>query len=83
MKDHWLNRINDCCLTLLYHIDDISEYLQRFDNTTNNIAILDRRLVEITDVLKPVYSAAALLGVHVLRLFYQLLIDASTTYFSF
>ena len=32
------------------------------------------------DVFKPLYAAAALLGEHVLELFHQLLIDASTTY---
>ena len=83
MKDYKLNRINDCFLTPLYRIADIIKYFQRFENSTNNMAILGRRFVEIRDVLKPVYSAAALLGVHVLRPFYQLLIDPSTTYSSF
>jgi len=82
LKDHRFNRINDCCLALLYHIDDIAHYLQKFENITNSMAILDRNFVEMTDILKPLYAATALLGVHVLRPFYQLLIDLDTTYTS-
>ena len=34
----------------------------------------------MTDVLKPLYAVAALLGVYVLRPLYQLLVDTSTFY---
>ena len=47
LKDRRFNRLNDCCLVLLYHIDDIAEYLIKFEQVTNNKAILDRSFVDI------------------------------------
>ena len=80
LKDHRFNRLNDCCLTVLYHFDDISEFLQRFENVTNNMAILDRSFVDMADVLKPIFCATAVLGHHIMRPFQRLLIDVDTTY---
>ena len=45
-----------------------------------NISILDRIFVELTEVLKPLYVATALIGHHVLRPFHYLLIIVDTTY---
>ena len=80
LKDHRFNRLNDCCLVILYHFDDISEYLTKFENVTNNMAILDRSFVEMGEVLKPIFIATALLGHHILRPFQGLLVDVDTTY---
>lgn len=80
LKDHRFNRLNDCCMLLLYHLDDIAEYLLKFEHVTNNMAILDRSFVEMAEVLKPIYCATALLGIHILRPFLRLLIDTDTTY---
>ena len=79
LKDHRFNRLNDCCLTILYHLDDIASYLEKFNNITNGIAILDRGFVEM-EILKPIFAAIALLGVHVTRPFHKLLMDPSTDY---
>ena len=80
LKDHRFNRLNYCCLVLLYHIDDIAKYLMKDEQITNNMAILDRSIVNMTEVLKPLYAATALLGVHIMRPFQQLIIDVDTTY---
>ena len=45
LKDHRFNRLNDCSLVAFYHFDDIAEYLEKFDNVTNNMAILDLNLL--------------------------------------
>ena len=80
LKDHRFNRLNDCCLVLLYHFDDIAEYLLKFDNVTNNMAILDRSFIDMGDVLKPIFCATALLGHHIMRPFHRLLVDVNTSY---
>ena len=40
LKDHQFNRLNDCCLVFMYHIDDIAECLMKFEHITNNHAII-------------------------------------------
>ena len=32
LKDHRFNRLSECALHLLYHLDDISNYLDKFTN---------------------------------------------------
>ena len=51
LKNHRFNRLNDC-LILVYHIDDIAEYLSRFEHVTNNMAVLDLSFSEMAEVLK-------------------------------
>jgi hypothetical protein len=52
LKDHRFNRLNDCALSVLYHIDDINSYFETF-TITNGVAILDRGFMEI-EILKPI-----------------------------
>lgn len=79
LKDHRFNRVFDCCLSLLYHLDDLSAYLDKYSSIINGITILDRSFVEM-EVLKPIFTAISLLGVHITRPFQTLLIDPTTTY---
>lgn len=79
-KDHRFNRLNDCCLVALHHFDDIGEYLMKFKNITNNMAILDRSFIDLGDILKPIFCATAILGYHITRPFHRLLLDLNTTY---
>ena len=72
--------MNDCSLVILYHFDDIAEYLLKFESITNNIAILDRSFIDIGDVLKPIFCATAVLGYHITRPFHRLLVDVKTSY---
>lgn len=67
---------------MLYHFDDIAEYLMKFEHVTNNMAILDRSFVDMGDVLKPIFCATAVLGHHIMRPFQRLLVDVDTTYAS-
>ena len=79
LKDHRFNRLGDCCLSLVHHIDDIARYLEKFDNIINGITILDRSFVDM-EILKPIFASIALLGVHITRPFHTLLMDADTNY---
>ena len=79
LKDHRFNRMNDCALTLLHHLDDIDAYLEKYQSVINGISILDRTFVEM-DILKPIFNAIALIGIHVSRPFHSLIMDVDTTY---
>ena len=79
LKDHRFNRLSDYSLTLLYHLDDIANYLDKFSNIVNGITIIDRSFVEM-DILKPIFAAISLLGIHFTRPFHSLLLDKDTNY---
>ena len=78
-KDHRFNRLFQCCLVLVHHIDDISSYLDTYRNVVNGISILDRSFVEMS-LLKPVFCAAALIGIHITIPFQALLSSNETNY---
>ena len=59
VKDHRFNRIFDCCIHILYHVDDIKLYLDTFQNIMNGIAILDITFLDM-ELLKPIFCATAL-----------------------
>ena len=44
------------------------------------MAILDRKFVDLGDILKPIFCATAILGHHITRPFHSLLLDDETTY---
>ena len=73
------SRLSECALMLLFHLDDISNYLDKFVNIVNGISILDRTFVEM-EILKPTYVAIALLGIHILKPYQFLLMDSDTSY---
>ena len=81
LKDCRFNRFSDCCIRLLYLIDDIAEYLEKFSDILNNVAIIDRSFVKM-ELLKPIFTVISLLGVHVTKPFHYLLMDKETTYSS-
>ena len=61
LKDHRFNRFGDCVVTLLYHLDDITSYLDKFSNIVNGITVLDRSFVEM-EILKPIFAAIGFIG---------------------
>ena len=63
----------------MYHIDDIAQYLDRYKNVINGITILDRGFIEM-EVLKPIYAAITIVGIHVLKPYHLLLLDKETKY---
>ena len=71
--------MQDCCLSLLHHLNDIANYLDANSTIIDDIAIVDKSFIEMK-LLKPIYEAIALLGLYITRPFRTLLIDPSTTY---
>ena len=65
LKDLRFDRLIKCALTLLFHFDDISNYLDKYVNIVEEISILNRTFVE-TKVLKLIYAATVLHGIHIL-----------------
>ena len=64
---------------MLHHLDDIKLYLDTFQNILNGIAILDRTFLDM-ELLKPIFCAAALVGIHIASPFLSLMLDTRTTY---
>ena len=81
LKDHRFNRLQDCATTVLHHMEDISQYLLKYPNITNGIAILDRNFVDM-EILKPILATITLLGIHITRPFQYLLTDPETSKYS-
>ena len=79
LKHRIFNRLHDCALTILYHIDDNHSYLETFTTITNGVSILERGFMEL-EVLKRIFKATALLGFHITRPFHTLLMDDTTVY---
>ena len=79
LKDHRFNRSNDCALSVLHHVNDITSYLEMFSTITNGVAILDRGFMDL-EILKPIFIAIALLGLHITRPFHSLLMSDDTVY---
>jgi len=78
-KDQRFNRIFECCTTLVHHLDDIAEYLETYKNIINGISILDRSFVQMA-LLKPIFCATALIGIHITNPFLILLKIKTTNY---
>ena len=79
LKDHRFNRVFDCCLHILYHLDDIKLYLDTHSNVLNGIAIIDRGFLDM-ELLKPILCATALIGIHYTRPYLALLLNTETNY---
>ena len=79
VKDHRFNRIFDCCIHILYHVDDIKLYLDTFQNILNGIAVLHRTFLDM-ELLKPIFCATALVGIHFTHPFLSLLLDTKCNY---
>ena len=65
----------------MHQLNDIADYLNATYTIINDISILDKSFIEM-ELLKPIYGAIALLGLHITRPFHTLLIDPSNTYFA-
>ena len=57
----------------------MDDYFDHFSNVINGITILDRGFLEM-EVLKPNYAAIALVDLHILKPFHNLMLDKDTTY---
>ena len=79
IKDHRFNRLAECAMAGLYHIDDTAAYSEEYEHIINGIAILNCSFVEM-EVLKPIYTAVCMLGIHILKPFHELLIYPETNY---
>ena len=79
LKDHRFNYLAECAMAALYHIDDIAAYLVEYEHIINGITILDCSFVEM-EVLKPIYTAISMYGIHILKPFHVLLIHPEKHY---
>ena len=75
MKDQRFNIIFECYLRVLHHLDDLDTY----QNILNGVAILDRTFLDM-ELLKPIFCATALIGIHITSPFLSFILDTRTTY---
>ena len=64
LKDHRFNQLFDCALTVLYQVDEIRQFLAKFENMMNDITILEHSFLDM-ELFKPVICATALIGIHI------------------
>ena len=64
---------------MLYHLDDIRQFLDKFGNIINDITILDCSFYDM-ELFKPLFCATALIGIHIGQPFLSLLLDTETNY---
>ena len=81
LKDHQSNRIKDCALATLYHMDDIASNFDQLSNIINSTATPDGGFLEI-EVLQLIYAAISLVGLHILKPFHDLILGKDTTMYS-
>ena len=63
-------------------MDDFANYFDQFSNVINRNAILDCGFLEM-EVLQPIHAAISLFSLHILKTFYNLILDKDTTYSTF
>ncbi|KAK6168680.1 hypothetical protein SNE40_019871 [Patella caerulea] len=79
LKDERFNRLTLTCAVAVYHLDDVSDFLEKFEHVTNQLACIVRCFMEL-DFLKILYVTGALLGLHLVEPFLSLTTSTATTY---
>jgi len=79
LKDERFNRLTLTCAIVLYHLDDVTSFLEKFKHVTNQLACIVRCFIDL-DFLKVLYCAGALVGLHIVEPFLSLTTSSSTTY---
>ncbi|KAK6171675.1 hypothetical protein SNE40_018117 [Patella caerulea] len=79
LKDERFNRLTLTCAVMLYHYDDVTSFLQKFEHVTNQLACIVRCFQDL-DFLKVLYASGALIGLHLVEPFLSLTTSATTTY---
>ena len=78
-KDHRFNRLFECCCSLVYYFEDITSYLETYQSVINGITILDRSFTDMP-LLKVIFAATSLIGIHLSGPFYALIKSTATNY---
>ena len=79
LKNHRFNHIFECCYSLVHHKNDIKSYLEKFSSVVSGLSIIDRSFLNM-EVLKPIFCATSLIGIHIAGPNQYLLINVDTSY---
>ena len=71
--------IFDFSAAILHHLDDIKNYLEQNQHVLNAISIIDRGFLDM-EILKPIFCATALMGMHITSPIMAILLDTNTKY---
>ena len=67
------------CVVKVVEWDDIKAFLEKFKNIVNDITVIDVSFLDM-ELLKPIFVATSLVGIHVSSPFAYMLMDPDTTY---
>ena len=79
LKKERFNRFAYACACVVYHVEDLWTFLDKYEHVTNNLACV---LLAFQDVgcLATILLVAAILGVHLIELFFALTYSGHVTY---
>ena len=63
----------------LYHLDDVTQFLQKYEHVTNQLACIVRYFQDV-EFLKVSYAVGALIGIHLVEPFLSLTTSSKTKY---
>ena len=72
-------RMFDCSAAVLHHLDDIKIYLEQNLHVLNATSIIDRGYLDI-EILKPIFWATSLMGMHITSPLTAILLDTNIKY---
>ena len=78
LKDLRFNRVCDCAIHVLHHLDDVNAYLDTYSNILNTLAIQDRSFLGM-ELLQPILCAISLIGIHFTSPYLSMVISIDTT----
>ena len=79
LKDERFNRLTLTCAITLFHFNDVSTFLEKYEHVTNQLACIVRCFLEL-DFLKIMYCVGALIGLHLVEPFLSLTTSTDTRY---
>jgi len=79
LKDERFNRLTLTCAIMLYHLDDVASFLEKFEHVTNQLACIVRCFIDL-EFLKILYCVGALIGLHLVEPFLSLTTSSNTNY---
>ena len=79
LQEERFNRLTITCAIVLYHLDDVELFLEKFEHVTSQLACIVRCFMDLY-FLKVLYCAGAIIGLHLVEPFLSLTTSSKTTY---
>ena len=80
LKDERFDRLTSTCAVVIYHLDDVTMYLGKYSEVTNQLACIVNCFLNL-DFQKVLYLIEAVIGLHFVELFLSVTTSNTTKYF--